>query len=70
MTGDRVCVRCDVAAGEHLDFRSQNAIVDYFRCAICGHVWVMHNPGRDGTRRDITPLTDGYWPSGAKPTPS
>jgi len=32
------CVRCTSSDVRRLDYLSQNAWVDYYRCAACGHV--------------------------------
>ena len=33
------CVRCTSAEVRRLDYVSQDAWVDYYRCSSCGHVW-------------------------------
>ena len=49
-------VRCPdcLSEGHRLEFTSNNAAVDYFRCDACGHVWTSPKPGNTGMRRDIT----------------
>jgi len=49
-----VCPRCGHAAAHYLTATSQRAVVDYFRCNPCGHVWTEPKPGQIGERHDIT----------------
>jgi Zn ribbon nucleic-acid-binding protein len=46
----RICPKC-ATPGRHLAATSENAVVDYYRCDKCGHVWAVD---RQGARRDIT----------------
>jgi len=49
----RTCPACQ-RPGRLLESSSMNALVLYYRCDHCGHVWThdKHNP--DGPPRDIT----------------
>lgn len=42
------------APGSHLSASSQYALVDYFRCQVCGHVWTEDKNRRDKHARDVT----------------
>ena len=33
------CPSCQQFAGYHLEATSKEALVNYYRCHICGHVW-------------------------------
>ena len=46
----RTCPKCGIP-GRHLVASSENAIVDYYRCDRCGHVWIID---KQGARRDVT----------------
>ena len=35
------CPRCDVFEGCYLPFVSLEALVDYYRCAACCHIWTF-----------------------------
>ena len=48
----RVCPKC-LRRGRHLTASSQQAVVDYFRCDSCGHVWAVDKL-TDAKARDIT----------------
>jgi uncharacterized Zn finger protein len=45
-----VCPKC-THHGRHLAASSQNALVDYYRCDRCGHVWTID---KNGNARDVT----------------
>ena len=47
------CPHCMVPAGYQLKM-SSIALVNYFRCDRCGHVWTLPKPGQDGQRHDVT----------------
>jgi uncharacterized Zn finger protein len=49
-----ICPHCKDAAGYQLETSSKVALVDYFRCKQCGHVWTLPKPGQDGQSHDIT----------------
>lgn len=49
-----VCPHCQDAVGHPIESTNQLALVDYFRCARCGHVWTEPKPGQHGQRHDIT----------------
>jgi Zn-finger nucleic acid-binding protein len=50
----RICPKCQMP-GRHLAATSENAVVDYYRCDGCGHVWAID---KQGARRDVTiPIT-------------
>jgi hypothetical protein len=38
------CPKCSSAKVHRLDFASENAWMDYHRCAACGHVWTEPRP--------------------------
>ena len=44
------CPKCH-SLGNHLPATSENALVDYYRCNHCGHVWSLD---KQGARRDVT----------------
>ena len=46
----RICSKCQTA-GRHLAATSENAVVDYYRCDRCGHVWAID---KGGARHDVT----------------
>jgi uncharacterized Zn finger protein len=48
------CPRCGDPAAHYLTATSQRAVVDYFRCDHCGHVWTEPKAGQTGERQDIT----------------
>ncbi len=37
----QLCSECHAARGRWLPASSAAAMVDYFRCGYCGHVWTM-----------------------------
>jgi uncharacterized Zn finger protein len=45
-----VCPKC-TQHGRHLAASSQHALVDYYRCDRCGHVWTVDKTGKS---RDVT----------------
>ena len=47
------CPHCMDPAGYQLKM-SSIALVNYFRCERCGHVWTLPKPGQDGQRHDVT----------------
>jgi len=49
-----VCPHCKDTAGYQLEASSKVAVVDYFRCKHCGHVWTLPKPGQDGRGHDVT----------------
>jgi uncharacterized Zn finger protein len=46
----RICPKCQTL-GRHLAATSENAVVDYYRCDRCGHVWTID---KLGGRHDVT----------------
>jgi hypothetical protein len=49
----RKCPKC-ARDGKFLEASSCNAIVSYYRCAVCCHVWCYSNDDRLGIPRDVT----------------
>lgn len=47
----RFCPTCG-SVGYHLAVSSENAMVDYYRCDVCGHVWSISKT--HGTSRHVT----------------
>ena len=52
------CPACDKPTARLLDDASKLAVVNYYRCEGCGHVWTTH---RDNGHilHHVTPLTKG-----------
>jgi len=46
-----LCPKCR-RTGRHLAASSSDAVVDYYRCESCGHVWSIDKS--QGTRKDVT----------------
>jgi DNA-directed RNA polymerase subunit RPC12/RpoP len=48
----RTCPHCSLAGGRFLPHTSKAAIVDYYRCDDCGHVWAADKESlKDQERR-------------------
>ena len=50
----QACPDCHLSGSSHLGGISQEARVDYFRCAKCGHVWNVPKSGEAGTAGAVT----------------
>ena len=49
----RICPKCQ-AQGRLLEAASQDAVVEYYRCNTCGHVWTRDKDHPDAPLADIT----------------
>ena len=49
----RICPKCQ-RKGDLLEDASKDAQVDYYRCPICGHVWVHQKGNIDAPPKDVT----------------
>lgn len=47
------CTQCH-RPGRLLPSSSEGAVVDYYRCDACGHVWTRDKANPDAKPRDIT----------------
>jgi Zn ribbon nucleic-acid-binding protein len=47
------CSRCQSTDCYCLEW-SKDAVIDYYRCNGCGHVWTQPKPGQPGERHDVT----------------
>jgi hypothetical protein len=52
----RPCPQCRALAPRLLEEPSKDAIVWYYRCTSCGHVWTVSKDGKE-TVRDVTTRT-------------
>ena len=51
----RPCPDCQHVAPRWLDGPSTNAVVDYYRCDHCGHVFSVPKDRPNAPSRDVTP---------------
>jgi hypothetical protein len=49
-----ICPECHGARGRWLPTSSESAMVDYFRCGYCGHVWNTPKGQPDGKPVAVT----------------
>jgi hypothetical protein len=49
-----LCTEC-LHTGRHLAASSENAMVDYYRCDHCGHVWSINKKNGRSTHVTATP---------------
>lgn len=49
----RVCPKCH-QVGRLLEAASQDAVVEYYRCDACGHVWSHDKGNPKAPARDVT----------------
>ena len=59
------CPQCHFAPPQWLSETSKEAVVDYYRCEACGHVWHVPKSHPDGP---ITSVTVPTHVSGGDPT--
>jgi ssDNA-binding Zn-finger/Zn-ribbon topoisomerase 1 len=50
----RPCPNCEAQTPRVLDASSEGAVVWYYRCPSCGHIWTRPKDGTD-VIRDVTP---------------
>jgi hypothetical protein len=58
------CPACDRPTARQLGDASKNAVVNYYVCGICGHVWTT-DKNTGALVRHITPLTKKKSPPNA-----
>jgi len=49
-----LCSECYAAHGRWLPASSAAAMVDYYRCGYCGHVWTLPKAQPDASRVAVT----------------
>jgi rubredoxin len=49
------CPVCGESGSQRLESASLHALVDYFRCIKCGHVWNVRKGDDPGKPRHVTP---------------
>jgi transposase-like protein len=52
------CPACRSIRAQSLEGTTKDAMVDYYRCADCGHVWSLKKDTPDAEPRNMTPLPD------------
>ncbi|HEY1302412.1 MAG TPA: hypothetical protein VGF24_02610 [Vicinamibacterales bacterium] len=52
---EHVCPSCG-STGRYLPEPSKHAMVNYYRCPDCYHVWALYKDNPDMPHRDVTPL--------------
>jgi hypothetical protein len=50
-----LCTECHAGHGRWLPASSAAAMMDYFRCGYCGHVWTVPKAQSDASRLAVTP---------------